>query len=82
MSSRRASEKNVRVAGSFNAWNPALSKLSLNEELGIFELHCKLPAGSYEYKLVVDGQWVLDEHNPLSIRNGIGSLNNIVRVRA
>ena len=72
----------VQIAGSFNAWNPAHSPLKLNEELGIFELHCKLPAGSYEYKLVVDGQWVLDPHNPTSIKNGIGSQNNIVRVRA
>jgi chromosome partitioning protein len=72
----------IRIAGSFNAWNPALSKLTLNENLGIYELFCKLPAGSYEYKLVVDGQWTLDEHNPTSIRNGIGSQNNIVRVRA
>lgn len=74
--------EDIRIAGSFNAWNPALSKLTLNEDLGIYELFCKLPAGSYEYKLVVDGQWVLDEHNPTSIRNGIGSQNNIVRVRA
>jgi chromosome partitioning protein len=74
--------EDVRIAGSFNAWNPALSKLVLNEQLGIYELYCKLPAGSYEYKLVVDGQWMLDEHNPTSIRNGIGSQNNIVRVRA
>ncbi len=74
--------EDVRIAGSFNAWNPALSKLTLNENLGIYELFCKLPAGSYEYKLVVDGQWKLDEHNPTSIRNGIGSQNNIVRVRA
>ncbi|MGJ8635266.1 MAG: AAA family ATPase [Phycisphaerales bacterium] len=72
----------VQIAGSFNAWNPAASELRLNEELGIFELFCKLPEGTYEYKIVVDGQWMLDPHNPTSIKNGIGSQNNIVRVRA
>lgn len=72
----------LRVAGSFNAWNPAKSLMKHNDELGIFELHCKLPAGSYEYKLVVDGKWMLDPHNPTSIKNDIGSQNNIVRVRA
>ncbi|MBO6513163.1 MAG: AAA family ATPase [Phycisphaerales bacterium] len=71
----------VQIAGSFNAWNPAASDLKLNEELGIFELFCKLPEGTYEYKIVVDGQWMLDPHNPTSIKNGIGSQNNIVRVR-
>jgi len=72
----------VQIAGSFNAWNPALSELRHNESLGIFELYCKLPAGSYEYKIVVDGQWILDPHNPENLKNGIGSHNNIVRVRA
>jgi len=72
----------VQIAGSFNAWNPALSELRCNESLGIFELYCKLPAGSYEYKVVVDGKWTLDPHNPESLQNGIGSQNNIVRVRA
>lgn len=72
----------LRIAGSFNAWNPAKSLMKHNDELGIYELHCKLPAGSYEYKLVVDGKWILDPHNPTSIKNDIGSQNNIVRVRA
>lgn len=71
----------VQIAGNFNAWNPVSSELKLNEELGIFELFCKLPEGTYEYKVVVDGQWTLDSHNPTSIKNGIGSQNNIVRVR-
>ncbi len=72
----------IRIAGSFNAWNPAVSQMKHNQELGIYELHCKIPAGSYEYKLVVDGQWVLDPYNLTTIKNGIGSLNNLVRVRA
>lgn len=72
----------VQIAGSFNAWNPALSELRHNDSLGIFELYCKLPAGSYEYKIVIDGQWTLDPHNPENLKNGIGSQNNIVRVRA
>jgi len=75
-------ERMVQIAGSFNAWNPVLSELKLNQELGIYELYCKLPVGSYEYKLVVDGEWTLDPHNPTSVKNGIGSENNIVRVRA
>ncbi len=72
----------VQIAGSFNAWNPAMSQLRLNESLGIFELHCPLPAGSYEYKVVVDGEWMLDPHNPSSVKNGIGSQNNIVCVQS
>lgn len=74
--------RTVQIAGSFNAWNPVLSELRHNESLGIFELYCKLPAGSYEYKVVVDGEWGLDPHNPTSVKNGIGSQNNVVRVRA
>tara|TARA_R110002072_G_scaffold3097_4_gene23198 strand:- start:639 stop:2105 length:1467 start_codon:yes stop_codon:yes gene_type:complete len=74
--------QSVHIAGSFNAWNPAKTKLKLNESLGIYELHCQLPAGTYEYKVVVDGEWILDPHNPSSVKNGIGSQNNIVCVQS
>lgn len=70
----------VEVASAFNAWDPGSSRMSYNEALGVFELHVKLPPGSYEYKLVVDGQWVLDAYNPDLVDNGMGGRNNRVVV--
>jgi chromosome partitioning protein len=71
----------VRVAASFNAWNPALSPMTRNEALGVHELLCSLEPGEYQYKLVVDGLWTLDTFNVEVARNGIGSENNVARVR-
>lgn len=71
----------VRVAASFNAWNPALSPMRKNEALGVHELLCTLEPGEYQYKLVIDGVWSLDTFNAEVARNGIGSENNIARVR-
>lgn len=70
----------VQIAASFNAWNPKHTPLKLNQDLGIYELYCPMQEGTYEYKLVVDDQWILDPHNTQSTRNGIGSLNNIIRI--
>lgn len=70
----------VEIASDFNGWEPGSSRMSFNEALGVFELHMKLSAGSYMYKLVVDGQWVLDAYNPDLVDNGMGGRNNRVIV--
>ena len=72
----------VEIAGSFNKWNPRLTAMKRNEELGIYELHLKLEPGVYEYKLVLDGRWVLDPYNQTLSENGVGSMNNAFRVNA
>jgi 1,4-alpha-glucan branching enzyme len=70
----------VQIASDFNGWDPSSSVMSFNEALGVFELHVKLPQGAYQYKLVVDGQWVLDAYNPDLVDNGMGGRNNRVLV--
>jgi chromosome partitioning protein len=66
----------VELAGSFNGWDPSSTRMNLNEALGVYELHLKLSDGTYSYKLVVDGQWVLDAYNPDLVDNGMGGRNN------
>ena len=70
--------KRIEIAGDFNNWKPQLTPMELNETLGVYEAHIKLDKGRYEYKLVIDGQWVIDEYNPQRIENGFGSTNNLV----
>jgi len=72
----------VCVAGSFNAWDPARAVFRRNEALGVHELYLPLAPGEYEYKLVVDGRWMIDPHNPDHASSGIGSQNNTLRVGA
>jgi chromosome partitioning protein len=72
--------KRIEIAGSFNAWKPEQTAMISNEALGVFEKHVALSKGVYEYKLVIDGQWVLDPYNPDRMENGLGGRNNIIRI--
>ncbi|NLB62770.1 MAG: glycoside hydrolase [Fibrobacter sp.] len=67
--------KTVQVAGEFNSWDPAKGKLKKDKE-GNWTLKVKLAPGTYQYKIVYDGQyWELDqsaesvmaEHGPNSV---------------
>lgn len=71
----------VEIAGDFNGWDPSGTRMAFNEALGVYELHLKVPAGSYSYKLVVDGAWVLDSYNPDLVDNGMGGRNNRFELR-
>lgn len=71
----------LAVAGSFNGWSPASNPMRLNEELGVFELLIPLPPGDYQYRLVVDGEWRADEHNPRIQYNPFGESNNVCSVQ-
>lgn len=66
----------IEIAGDFNDWIPEATRMTFNQPLGVYEMHLKLPAGSYEYKLVVDGRWVMDPYNADQVDNGMGGQNN------
>ena len=58
----------VLVAGTMNDW----AGVAMYKVGGSFTYTCRLDAGTYEYKFVVDGNWVSDPSNP----NVIGSDKN------
>jgi hypothetical protein len=60
--------REVRLAGSFNAWNP--SELIMSKTAGGWELPYVLASGNYEYKFIVDGEWITDPMNPFLIHHG------------
>jgi len=70
----------VCVAGSFNAWDPARGQMKRNETLGVYELHTPLAPGRHEYKLVIDGLWMLDPYNNDRAACAVGSENNTLEV--
>jgi len=57
--------KEVRLAGTFNGWNPA--ELLMNKMENGWELPYVLAKGNYEYKFIVDGEWMTDPENSLKI---------------
>ena len=58
----------VAVAGEFNEWNSTTTLLSDEDGDGVYHVNLDTTdlAGSYAYKLVVDGEsWLLDPANPM-----------------
>ncbi|MEW6040267.1 MAG: alpha-amylase family glycosyl hydrolase [Elusimicrobiota bacterium] len=72
--------KKVSVSGEFNGWNQSSNPLAKNEESGIYTTSIELLPGSYQYKFVVDGNWIQDPQNPEKAPDGFGGFNSIIKV--
>ena len=72
--------RQVFVAGTFNDWNPEARPLVDKEGTGEYMARLILKEGTYQYKLVVDGQWILDPLNPQEAPNYFGGRNSVLTV--
>ena len=72
--------KTVCIAGSFNDWAPQNSQMVYNSDQQGYVLSIELPPGSYEYKFVIDGEWMLDEANDNFAANDFGTLNSCLNI--
>ena len=64
--------RTVQLAGNFNSWNPDREPLFNLSGCGLWEKTVNLPPGRYEYKYVVDGNWILDPANPATTHGPLG----------
>ncbi len=71
----------VCIAGSFNDWHPAATEMIALGN-GRWAKELTLPPGTYEYRLVIDGEWINDPHALESVPNPFGGTNSVVRVPA
>jgi hypothetical protein len=62
------SARKVILAGDFNGWND--SELVMDKISGGWELPYALGAGNYQYKFIVDGEWIRDPYNLYLIGSG------------
>jgi chromosome partitioning protein len=69
----------VHLAGDFNDWMPHRNPMRRLEG-GDFEARLALPIGRYRYRLVIDGRWSHDLHNPDAETNEYGELNSVIEV--
>lgn len=69
----------VQIAGDFNNWS-AVSTPMTRDDNGRWSVKLPLNTGRYQYRLVVDGQWITDPHNAHVETNQFGELNNVVEV--
>jgi hypothetical protein len=54
--------------------------MKYDDGAGSYKAEICLKPGEYEYKFVVDGEWLLDEANPEFFPNDFGTLNSVLRV--
>jgi len=70
--------KKVCLSGNFNGWNP--DELLMEKTEGGWQIPFVLAAGNYQYKFVVDGEWILDPGNPYTAGEG-GFYNSFIPVK-
>ena len=74
------SAQSVSVAGDFNGWNPAKTKLERTDG-GMWTVTLPLKPGRYEYMFVIDGkQWIADPLATDSATDGFGAQNAVLDV--
>lgn len=73
------SAESVFVAGTFNDWNPDRHPMKSNGD-NIWTCELTLPAGTYEYLFVVDGDWICDPAACDQIPNPFGGMNCVLKV--
>jgi hypothetical protein len=69
----------VVLTGTFNGWNQ--SQLLFGREGDEWVCRVDLDPGVYQYKFVVDGDWLLDPSNPETVEDEAGNVNNVLEVK-
>lgn len=69
----------VVLTGTFNNWNQ--SQLLCAREGDAWACRLDLDPGVYQYKFIVDGDWLLDPSNPDTAEDEAGNVNNVIEVK-
>jgi len=70
--------QSVSVAGSFNDWD--IKRTPMRKEGQSWKATVWLPPGRYEYRFVVDGQWLSDPSARETVANDFGNTNSVLTV--
>ena len=76
---QRPEATSVFIAGTFNDWSPDATPLAKNGD-AIWAVEIALPPGRYEYRFVVDGEWVSDPQAAETVPNAFDSANAVLTV--
>lgn len=71
--------KEVILTGSFNRWDERMFKMHKTDSGWGIVLQIK--PGEYEYKFIVDGQWLEDPTNPTKRKNEFDGYNSVINVQ-
>ena len=70
--------RRVSVCGEFNGWSPEANPMELQGE-GRWQTVVALKPGQYQYKFVIDGEWMPDPEAKQNVFNPFGTLNSMVK---
>ncbi len=71
--------REVVLTGSFNGWNHA--ELVMDKTEKGWQLPYVIAPGNYEYKFIVDGDWITDPANPITTQSG-DQINSFIALKA
>jgi len=71
--------KKVIIAGSFNKWDDRLFKMNKTESG--WELTLQMKPDIYQYRFIVDGQWIEDPDNNNKIINEYLEYNSVINIK-
>lgn len=72
--------EDVQLVGDFNNWKVGKDAQLDRDENGGWSRFLPLNKGRYEYRLVVNGKWITDPHNPQIVSNPFGGENSVIVV--
>jgi 1,4-alpha-glucan branching enzyme len=70
----------VYLCGDFNEWAPGSLRMFRRGANGLWEKRVPLEPGRYQYKFIVDGEWIHDTAARENTPNLHGSLNSVIEV--
>ncbi len=70
----------IRIAGDFNDWQPDGGVELRRAADGAWEKFLPVSPGTYEYKFILDGEWIPDPANPRVRVSRLGTQNSLVEV--
>ena len=71
--------KSVFVSGDFCGWDTKKYPMKLKSDNN-WKTQLVLPEGQYQYKFLVDGQWINDPLNEKVCENCFGTQNNVLSI--
>jgi 1,4-alpha-glucan branching enzyme len=76
--SRYDNARKVYLSGSFNNWRS--SELPMIKTASGWQLPLYLSPGTYTYRFVADGKWMVDPANPDKFPNEFNDYNSVIRI--
>ena len=73
-------ESVVALTGSFIDWDPEKLFMKYCNDKQAYIYTIELPAGCYEYKFIIDGEWMTDLDNTNFSANDFGTLNSVLNI--